>query len=92
VDVLTDLYSRLGRVFEIPVAAALHPDLHLVARILAHHMLDAVARKSTSNRSRNCGQNTAAPSADLTSQPPASDNFASIRVSAAGLGARCRPC
>jgi hypothetical protein len=75
-DALTDLDRRLRRVGEIPVAAVLHSYLHLVARSLAHSMLDAVARKSTTNRARNCCQNATASSSNLISQQPASDRSA----------------
>jgi len=75
-DALTDLDRRLRRVCEIPVAAILHSYLYLVARRLAHRMLDAVARKPASDRARNSRQNTTASSADLISQQPASDGTA----------------
>lgn len=69
-DVLTDLDCRLRRVGEIPVAAVLHSDLYLVARSLAHRMLDAIAREPATDRASNRCQNTTASSTDLISQQP----------------------
>ena len=48
-DAFADLDRRLRRVREIPVAAILHPDLHLVARRLAHRMLYTIAREPATN-------------------------------------------
>jgi hypothetical protein len=42
--------------------------LHLVARRPAHRVLDAVARQSTANRSRNRCQNATTSSSNLISQ------------------------
>jgi hypothetical protein len=70
------LDRRLRRVVEIPVVAILHSYLNLVARRLAHRMLDAVARKSTANRTRNRCQNPTASSSNLISQQPTSDSSA----------------
>jgi hypothetical protein len=72
-NALTDLDRRLRRIVEVPVAAVLHPDLHLVARRLAHSMLNAIARKPTADGAGNRCQNATASSADLSSQQPASD-------------------
>ncbi|MGF6923161.1 hypothetical protein OKW41_009187 [Paraburkholderia sp. UCT70] len=70
-NALTDLDRRLRCVVEVPVAAIL--DLHLVARLLAHSMLNAIARKATAHGAGNRCQNATASSADLISQQPASD-------------------
>jgi hypothetical protein len=75
-DTLAHLDRRLRRVVEIPVAAILHSDLHLVARRLAHCVLDAIARKSATDRASNRCQNTTASSTDLISQQAASDSSA----------------
>ncbi|MBB5443114.1 hypothetical protein HDG38_001724 [Paraburkholderia sp. WSM4177] len=83
-NALTDLDRRLRCVVEIPVAAILHPDLHLVAGLLAHGMLNAVARKATADGAGNRCQNATASSADLISQQPASD------CAAYGPETRCR--
>jgi hypothetical protein len=83
-NTLAYLDRRLRRVVEIPVAAILHSYLHLVAGRLAHRMLDAVARQSTANSSRNRCQNATTSSSNLISQQPASDS------SAYGSETRCR--
>jgi hypothetical protein len=83
-NALTDLDRRLRRVIEIPVAAILHPDLHLVGRRLAHGVLDTIARKATADGAGNRCQNATASSADLISQQPAGD------CPAYGPETRCR--
>src|ERR1700756_2620436 len=75
-DAFADLDRRLRRVGEIPVAAVLHSDLHLVGRRLAHRMLDAIACKPATDSASNRCQNTTASSTDLISQQPASDSAA----------------
>src|SRR5579864_1562865 len=75
-DAFADLDRRLRRVREIPVAAILHPDLHLVARRLAHRMLYTIAREPATNCASNRCQNSTTPPTDLISQQPAGDSAA----------------
>ena len=81
---LTDLYRWLRRIVEVPVAAVLHSHLHLIARRLAHSMLDTVARKATADGAGNRCQDSTASSTDLISQQPTGD------CPAYGPEARCR--
>lgn len=70
---LTDLNWRLRRIVKVSVAAVLHSDLHLVARRLAHSVLDAVAREAAADGARNRGQNATTSPTDLIPQQPTSD-------------------
>lgn len=77
-NALTNPDRRLRRIVEVPVAAVLHPDLQLVARRLAHSMLNAIARKPTADGAGNRCQNTTASSADLISQGGRGNGYHSI--------------
>ena len=83
-NALTDLDRWLRRIVEVPVAAVLHPDLHLVARRLAYSMLNAIARKATADSAGNRCQHATASSADLISQQ------ATGNCPANGPDTRCR--
>jgi hypothetical protein len=72
-NALTDLDRWLRRIVEVPVAAVLHPDLHLVARRLANSMLNAIACKATADGASNRCQYATASSPDLISQQPTGD-------------------
>src|ERR1700758_3432001 len=75
-DAFADLDRRLRRVREIPVAAILHSDLHLVGRRLAHRMLYTIARKPATDCASNRCQNSTASSTALIPQQSASDSSA----------------
>ena len=72
-NALTDLDRWLRRIVEVPVAAVLHPDLHLVARRLAYSMLNAIPREATADGAGNRCQNATASPAYLISQQPTGD-------------------